>query len=143
MHDVSHIVLRAIASRASSARSVPRWAWPPRGGRRGLALLSLGAILYNDEFRPGVYGAAIVYVVALAYFAIAGRHRLVLSPEEEFAMTKGEHAQHPEEVYAHTRMEGLEHPAPPDADPALCRRRKIRRRQKTPDRCLAAGRDDR
>lgn len=82
-----------------------------------IALLSLGAILYNDEYRPGVYGVAIVYVVALAYFAIAGRHRLVLSPEEEFAMTKGEHAQHPEEVYAHTRMEGLEHPAPPDTDP--------------------------
>ncbi len=82
-----------------------------------IALLSLGAILYNDEYRPGVYGVAIVYVVALAYFAIAGRHRLVLSPEEEFAMTKGEHAQHPEEVYAHTRMEGLEHPAPPDVDP--------------------------
>lgn len=82
-----------------------------------IALLSLGAILYNDEYRPGVYGVAIVYLVALAYFAIAGRHRLVLSPEEEFAMTKGEHAQHPEEVYAHTRMEGFEHPAPPDVDP--------------------------
>jgi ethanolamine permease len=51
-----------------------------------IALASLGAILYNDDYRPGVYGVAIVYVVAMAYFAIAGRHRLVLSPEEEAAM---------------------------------------------------------
>ena len=54
-----------------------------------IALASLGAILYNDEYRPGVYGVLAVYVVALAYFAIAGRHKLVLSPEEEFAMTQG------------------------------------------------------
>ena len=73
-----------------------------------IALASLGAILYNDEYRPGVYGVLAVYVVALAYFAIAGRHKLVLSPEEEFAMTRGE-AGHPEEEgYGHTRFEGYE-----------------------------------
>jgi ethanolamine permease len=75
-----------------------------------IALLSLGAILYNSEYRPGVYGVAIVYVVALAYFAIAGRHRLVFSPEEEFAMTGGEHGEQPEEVYADTGFEGPEEP---------------------------------
>jgi ethanolamine permease len=51
-----------------------------------IALASLGAILYNDEYRPGVYGVALVYLVAMAYFAIAGRHKLVLSPEEEAAL---------------------------------------------------------
>jgi ethanolamine permease len=51
-----------------------------------IAIASLGAILYNDDYRPGVYGVALVYLVALAYFGIAGRHKLVLSPEEEFAM---------------------------------------------------------
>ena len=55
-----------------------------------IALCSLGAILYNADYRPGVYGVAIVYLVALAYFAAAGRHRLVFSPEEEFAMTAGQ-----------------------------------------------------
>jgi ethanolamine permease len=75
-----------------------------------IAFASLVAILWNDEYRPGVYGVAIVYLIAIAYFAVAGRHRLVLSPEEEFAMTKGEHG-HPEtEGYAHTRLEGWEHP---------------------------------
>jgi hypothetical protein len=73
-------------------------------------LLSLGAILYNDEYRPGVYGVAAVYVVALAYFAIAGRHRLVYSPEEEFAMEMRE-GKHDE--FAHTRLEGWEHPDEP------------------------------
>jgi ethanolamine permease len=66
---------------------------------------SLGAILYNADYRPGVYGVAIVYLVAVAYFAVAGRHRLVLSPEEEFALSQGEHG-HPEtEGYGRTRAE--------------------------------------
>jgi ethanolamine permease len=75
-----------------------------------IALVSLGAILYNDEYRPGVYGVLIVYLVALGYFAIAGRHKLVLSPEEEFAMTHGERGHPEEEGYGHTRLEGWEHP---------------------------------
>ena len=76
-----------------------------------IALAALGAILYNDEYRPGVYGVALVYIVAMTYFGIAGRHKLVLSPEEEFAMTHGERGAHPEaEGYGHTRLEGLGHP---------------------------------
>ncbi|HEY8001062.1 MAG: amino acid permease [Vicinamibacteria bacterium] len=83
-----------------------------------IALASLIAILDNSDYRPGVYGVAIVYVVALAYFAIAGRHRLVLSPEEEFAMTLGEHG-HPEsEGYGHTRLEAYEHGMPQPETPA-------------------------
>jgi ethanolamine permease len=70
-----------------------------------IALCSLGAILYNEEYRPGVYGVAIVYLVALAYFAVAGRHKLVLSPEEEFAMTRGEHGRPETEGYGTTRVE--------------------------------------
>jgi ethanolamine permease len=38
---------------------------------------------------------AVVYVVGLVLFAIFGRSRLVLSPEEEYAMTGGVHG-HPE-----------------------------------------------
>jgi ethanolamine permease len=88
-----------------------------------IALASLGAILYNDDYRPGVYGVAIVYLVAIAYFAVAGRHRLVLSPEEEFAMTRGEHG-HPElEGYGVTHLGGGleaqmdEAPGPPRPEP--------------------------
>jgi ethanolamine permease len=51
-----------------------------------IALCALGAILYNEDYRPGVYGVLIVYLVALAYFGARGRHRLVYSPEEEAAV---------------------------------------------------------
>ncbi|MBA3476382.1 MAG: amino acid permease [Actinobacteria bacterium] len=54
-----------------------------------IALVSLVALFWNDDYRPGVYGVALFYVVAIAYFAAMGRHRLVLSPEEEFAMSHG------------------------------------------------------
>src|SRR5688572_23707334 len=54
-----------------------------------IALVCLGAIFWNDDYRAGVYGVAVFYLVAVAYFAIAGRHRLVLSPEEEFALSHG------------------------------------------------------
>jgi len=54
-----------------------------------IALISLVALFWNDDYRPGVYGVAVFYVVAIAYFAALGRHRLVLSPEEEFAMSHG------------------------------------------------------
>ena len=70
-----------------------------------IALAALVALFWNDDYRPGVYGAAIFYAVAMAYFAVSGRNRLVLSPEEEFAVTKGEHG-HPEiEGYGRTRIE--------------------------------------
>jgi ethanolamine permease len=55
-----------------------------------IAVVSLISIFLNKDYRPGVYGVAIYYVLGLLYFAIFGRHRLVLSPEEEFALTKGE-----------------------------------------------------
>ena len=54
-----------------------------------IALISLVALFWNDDYRPGVYGVAVFYLVAIAYFAAMGRHRLVLSPEEEFAMSHG------------------------------------------------------
>jgi ethanolamine permease len=75
-----------------------------------IALVTLIALFWNDDYRPGVYGVALFYLVALAYFAVVGRHRLVLSPEEEFALTSGEHG-HPEtEGYGHTRLEAYGHP---------------------------------
>ena len=40
----------------------------------------------------------------MLYFAFVGRHKLVLSPEEEFALTEGAHG-HPEtEGYGKTKL---------------------------------------
>jgi len=55
-----------------------------------LALTALIAIFLNEAYRPGVYGVAVYYVLGVIYFAVSGRNRLVLSPEEEFALTQGE-----------------------------------------------------
>ena len=77
-----------------------------------IAFISLISLFWNSDYRPGVVGVAIFYAVAVAYFALIGRHRLVLSPEEEFAVTRGVHG-HPEtEGYGVTEREELRPGAP-------------------------------
>ncbi|MGH8284528.1 MAG: amino acid permease, partial [Steroidobacteraceae bacterium] len=69
-----------------------------------IALVTLFYQLKDPVYRNGVIGAAIWYVAGIVYFAIVGRHKLVLSPEEEFAMTHGAHG-HPEtEGYGRTTL---------------------------------------
>ena len=69
-----------------------------------IALIALVATFLNEGYRPGVYGTAIWMVLGAIYFAAKGRHALVLSPEEEFAVTRGEHG-HPEsEGYGTTKV---------------------------------------
>jgi len=46
--------------------------------------------LQDPVYRNGVYAVAVFYALGLVYFALIGRHRLILSPEEEFAMRRGE-----------------------------------------------------
>jgi ethanolamine permease len=47
---------------------------------------------------------AVYFALGIIYFAIAGRHRLVLSPEEEFALTSGERGV-PEETFGTSAAE--------------------------------------
>ncbi len=70
-----------------------------------LAATALVALFLNEAYRPGLYGVAIYYVLGVLYFAIAGRHRLVLSPEEEFALTLGERGVPGQEGYATSKEE--------------------------------------
>jgi len=53
-----------------------------------IALVTIVYQLKDPIYRTGVLGVAIWFAVGVAYFALVGRHRLVLSPEEEFAMSK-------------------------------------------------------
>ncbi|HEY0915891.1 MAG TPA: amino acid permease, partial [Solimonas sp.] len=55
----------------------------------GLALVTIWFQLADPVYRAGVIGVAIWFAVGIAYFAAIGRHKLVLSPEEEFAMSGG------------------------------------------------------
>lgn len=54
-----------------------------------IAMWTLYYQLQDPAYVKGVYAALAWYVAGLLYFAIIGRHKLVLSPEEEFAMAKG------------------------------------------------------
>lgn len=56
-----------------------------------IAAVTIYFQLLDPVYRAGVLGAAIWYALGLTYFAVVGRHRLVLSPEEEFAMSGGRH----------------------------------------------------
>jgi len=55
-----------------------------------VALVTLYFQLQDPAYRGGVYAVAVFYVLGLIYFAAFGRNHLILSPEEEFAMSKGE-----------------------------------------------------
>jgi ethanolamine permease len=69
-----------------------------------IALISLISLYANEAYRPGVVGTLIYFLIGIAYFALIGRNRLVLSPEEEFALTRGQHG-HPEtEGYGQTKV---------------------------------------
>jgi len=51
-----------------------------------IALVTIFYQLSDLTYRSGVLGVAAWFGVGIMYFALIGRHRLVLSPEEDFAM---------------------------------------------------------
>ncbi len=55
-----------------------------------LAAATLVTLFLNRDYNRGVIGAAIWFLCGLAYFAFYARKRLVLSPEEEFALAHQE-----------------------------------------------------
>ena len=62
------------------------------------ALIFVGFLL-NPTFQPAIIAIAIVYAVILVGFALFFRHRLVLSPEEEYALSGGAHGDPQAEGY--------------------------------------------
>jgi ethanolamine permease len=104
-----------------------RWGVPGAVIAGTLAAISLVAIFLNSAYRPGVYGVAIYYVLGVIYFAVSGRNKLVLSPEEEFALTQGDKGVPGQEGYSTSKEEqesilgggsgGVAAPAAPAAPP--------------------------
>jgi ethanolamine permease len=62
------------------------------------ALIFVGFLL-NPTFLPAIIAIGIVYVIILVGFALFFRHRLVLSPEEEYALSGGTHGDPQAEGY--------------------------------------------
>ncbi len=54
-----------------------------------IAAVTFVAVLLNPDYRPAVVAIIVLYVAGLLVFGLWGRHRLVLSPEEEYAVTGG------------------------------------------------------
>jgi ethanolamine permease len=77
---------------------------PGAGATVLIALVTLYYQLQDPVYRNGVYAALAWYVLGILYFVFVGRHKLVLSPEEEFAISGGRHG-HPErEGYGTTKV---------------------------------------
>jgi ethanolamine permease len=57
-----------------------------------IAAVTLYMQLQDPVYQYGVYGAAVWYAIGILYFALHGRHKLVYSPEEEFAVRERQKA---------------------------------------------------
>jgi ethanolamine permease len=56
-----------------------------------IAGITFIGVFINPDFRPAIVAIAVVYAIGLALFGTIGRHRLILSPEEEYAVSHGLH----------------------------------------------------
>jgi len=55
-----------------------------------IALVTINFQLQDGSYRIAVFSAIAYLILGLIYFGIIGRHRLILSPEEEFAINEKE-----------------------------------------------------
>jgi ethanolamine permease len=54
-----------------------------------IAAVTLFYQLGDASYQKAIYGVIAWFAAGIVYFAAVGRHKLILSPEEEFAMSKG------------------------------------------------------
>ncbi|MGF7162053.1 ethanolamine permease [Rhodoligotrophos appendicifer] len=55
-----------------------------------IAIVTIGYQIQDPNFFKGVFWVGLWFLIGIIYFAVHGRHKLILSPEEEFAL---EHAE--------------------------------------------------
>ncbi|MDY0907877.1 amino acid permease [Microbacterium sp. CFBP9034] len=87
---ISFIILRRKFPDAARPYLSP-WGVPGAIAAAVIAALIFVGFLLNPTFLPAIIAIGIVYVVILVGFALFFRHRLVLSPEEEYALSGGTH----------------------------------------------------
>ncbi|MFC5928987.1 amino acid permease [Cryobacterium melibiosiphilum] len=110
---VSFVLLRRNLADAPRPYRSPTGVWGAIVAGVIAAAIFLGFLL-NDIFRPAIVAIAVVYVIGLGLFALFGRTRLVLSPEEEYALSGGAHRDPQAEGY--DAMEKEVFRAPDDRD---------------------------
>jgi ethanolamine permease len=100
---VSFVILRRKYPNVSRPYVSP-WGVPGAVIAAVIAALIFVGFLLNPTFLPAIIAIGIVYVIILVGFALYFRHRLVLSPEEEYALSGGQHGDPQSEGY--DAMEG-------------------------------------
>ncbi len=104
---VSFVILRKRFPNAKRPY-LSRWGVPGAVIAGVIALVIFIGVLNNPAYTLAIYSVVVVYIIALAIFAIWGRKKLVLSPEEEYAVTGGLHGN--PEVDGYDGDEVLDHP---------------------------------
>ena len=100
---VSFIILRRKFPNAERPYRSP-WGIPGAVIAAAISALIFVGFLLNPTFGPAIIAIAVVYAIILIGFAVFYRHRLVLSPEEEYALSGGTHGDPQAEGY--DAMEG-------------------------------------
>ncbi|WP_166879029.1 amino acid permease [Salinibacterium sp. ZJ450] len=108
---VSFIILRVRFPNANRPYRSP-WGIPGAAIAAVIAALIFLGFLLNATFQPAIIAIVVVYVVILVGFAVYGRKQLVLSPEEEYAMSGGLHGDPQTEGYDAMEAEVFEAPTP-------------------------------
>jgi ethanolamine permease len=89
MQMISFIILRNKFPDLSRPYVSP-WGVPGAVVAGLIAVIAFVGFLLNPAFQPAIIAIIVVYAVMLLGFAVWGRHRLVMSPEERYAV-HGEH----------------------------------------------------
>ena len=95
---ISFLILRRKYPNANRPYRSP-WGVPGAAVAGVLSLAIFFGFFINEPARPAIVAIAVVYLVMLLIFAFYGRKRLVLSPEEEYAVSGGLHGDPQKEGY--------------------------------------------
>jgi ethanolamine permease len=98
MQMISFIILRRKLPNANRPYKSP-WGVPGAVIAAVIAIAIFFGFFINEPARPAIVAIAVIYVVILIGFAVYGRTRLVLSPEEEYAVSGGVHGDPQKEGY--------------------------------------------
>lgn len=90
MQMVSFVILRRKFPKAHRPYRSP---WGVTGAvlAAAISFLIFIGFLLNETFQPAIIAIVVVYVIGLLIFGLYGRHHLILSPEEEYAVSGGLH----------------------------------------------------
>jgi ethanolamine permease len=85
MQAVSFLILRRKLPNLKRPYISP-WGVPGAWAAVVIAGIAFVGYLINPAFQTAIAGIAVVYLIMLVIFAVYGRHNLVMSPEEEYAI---------------------------------------------------------